>query len=345
MNCTWIALAQRVLEGHSVDRDEAMAILASDDSDILELMAGAHRLREHFFGKQVKLNVLINAQSGRCAEDCGYCSQSRFASTPIDEFKLVDEDAIVEGARQARAQRAGTYCIVMSGTKASERDVDRIGRAVRRIRAELPELKLCVSLGLINQHKAQELFDAGVDRFNHNINTSARHYSSIATTHRYEDRVSTIETIKSAGLSPCSGIICGMGETDSDLVEAAIDLRALDADSIPVNFLIPQPGTRLEKLSELTPMRCLRILAMFRFLNPDKEIRLSAGRELHLGTLQPLALFAANSIFLGDYLTSEGQDREEDYRMIRELGFEIENDPTEPSLNRSALPSLESAGV
>ncbi|GAA2182611.1 biotin synthase BioB [Brooklawnia cerclae] len=325
---SWNGLAERIVHGGAITREEALGLLGSDDDELLAVLDGAFRLRRHYFGRRVRLNVIFSARGGRCGEDCGYCSQSVFASSEVEEFSMVDEQAIVEAAHAARASRAGTYCIVMSGRRASRVDVDRICGAVRRVKAELPGMKICVSLGLIDSAKSEALADAGVDRFNHNVNTSRRFTPQIVTTHQYEDRLRTVETIKKAGLSPCSGVICGMGETDDDLVDVAFDLARIGPDSIPINFLIPVEGTRLAGLHELTPVRCLRIAAMFRFVNPSAEIRLAGGRELNLGSLQPLALFAANSLFLGDYLTSEGQAKELDLQMIRDLGFTIEDDPS-----------------
>lgn len=320
----WGGLARRILAGQPAERDDALRILRAHDDDILELLAGAYRIRRHYFGNQMKLNVLISAQSGRCAEDCAYCSQSIYAASPVPEYRLVDEDTIVAGAHHAHEQQAGTYCIVMSGRRASRRDVDKVGDAVRRIKDELPEMKICACLGLIDDEKAACLADAGVDRFNHNVNTGAKFHDRIVTTHTYRDRVRTLESVKQAGISPCSGLICGMGESDDDLVDAALDLRRLGAESVPGNFLIPQEGTPMAERHELTALRCLKIVCMFRYLLPDVEVRLAGGRELNLDLLQPMALYAANSIFLGDYLTSEGQESSADYRMIEQLGFEIE---------------------
>jgi biotin synthase len=194
---------------------------------------------------------------------------------------------------------------------------------VRRIKAEMP-MKLCACLGLLTEEQARELRDAGVDRYNHNLNTSAAHHGAITTTHTYDDRVATLEAVKRAGISPCAGFIAGMGETDDHLVDVAVALRELDVDSIPVNFLHAIPGTPLEGTDELNPGRCLKILALIRLVCPAKEIRVAGGRELNLRSLQPLAMYAANSIFVGDYLTTPGQAAEADWRMLEDLGFEIE---------------------
>ncbi|EKN69788.1 biotin synthase [Neobacillus bataviensis LMG 21833] len=325
----WLKLAGNVIEGYKLSTDEAKGILLSRDEDILSLVNGAYEIRRHFYGKRVKLNLIINAKSGLCPEDCGYCAQSIKAKTDIDRYTLISKQTIVEGAKEAKRNKIGTYCIVMSGRKPTTNEVDTVISAVQEIKNEVEQIKICACMGLVSEEQAVKLKSAGVDRFNHNINTSANYHENITTTHDYEDRIQTIENVKKAGISPCSGIICGMGETDEDIVDMAFALKELDADSIPVNFLHPIKGTKLENLDELTPIRCLKILALFRFVNPTKEIRISGGREFNLRSLQNLGLFIANSIFVGDYLTTDGQCADADYQLIKDLGFEIEDNPFE----------------
>jgi biotin synthase len=325
----WSKLANEVIDGYVLTKEQAKEILLSKDDEILSLVNAAYEIRRHYYGKKVKLNLIINAKSGLCPEDCGYCAQSINAKTEIDRYTLISKQTIVEGAKEAKKNKIGTYCIVMSGRKPTNNEVDTVISAVQEIKSEVEQIKICACMGLVNEEQAVRLKEAGVDRFNHNINTSANHHANITTTHDYDDRVETIENVKKAGISPCSGVICGMGETDDDIVEMAFALRELDADSIPVNFLHPIKGTKLEDLNELTPLRCLKILALFRFVNPTKEIRISGGREFNLRSLQNLGLFIANSIFVGDYLTTAGQGASEDYQLIKDLGFEIEDNPFE----------------
>nr|WP_237342323.1 biotin synthase BioB [Heyndrickxia coagulans] len=322
-------MAEKVIEGYVIREEEAREILTVSDHEVLALVHGAYQIRRHFYGKKVKLNLIINAKSGLCPEDCGYCAQSIKAATKIDRYPLVSKQTIVEGAKEAKKNKIGTYCIVMSGRRPTNREVDTVIAAVEEIKRDVEQLKICACLGLVTEEQAFKLKAAGVDRFNHNINTSANHHANITTTHGYEDRVNTIENVKKAGISPCSGVICGMGETDKDIIDMAFALKDLDADSIPVNFLHPVKGTKLENMDELTPIRCLKILSLFRFVNPTKEIRIAGGREYHLRSLQNLGLFIANSIFIGDYLTTDGQDAKEDYQLIKDLGFEIEENPFE----------------
>jgi len=316
-------LADKALAGGRLSVDEALAVLRSEDEELLALLQAAFRVRRAYFGRKVKLNMLINAKSGICPEDCGYCSQSIVSTAEIPRYQLLAEDVLVAGAREAWARKAGTYCIVASGRRPSPRELREIAGAVRRIKEELP-MKVCACLGLLSNEDAILLSEAGVDRYNHNLNTSSDHHGKITTTHTYEDRVATVEAVKRAGISPCSGFIAGMGESDEQLVDLAFALRELDADSIPVNFLNAIPGTPLEGVHELDPRRCLRILALLRLVCPSKEIRVAGGREVNLRSLQPLGLYPANAIFIGDYLTTEGQAADSDYRMLADLGFEIE---------------------
>jgi len=316
-------LAERALADEPLRREEALAVLRSSDTGLRSLLWAAFAVRSRHWGRRVKLCVLQNARSGLCPEDCGYCSQSIVSTAPVAKYQLLSRDVLLDGAREAWARRAGTYCIVASGRRPSQRELREVTAAVRQIKEELP-LKVCACLGLLSDEDAVALREAGVDRYNHNLNTSRDHHENITTTHTYDDRIATLESVKRAGISPCSGFIAGMGESDEQIVDVAFALREIDADSIPVNFLHAVDGTPLEGTRELNARRCLKILALFRFVCPSKEIRVAGGRELNLGSLQPLALYAANSVFVGDYLTTPGQAAEADYRMIEDLGFEIE---------------------
>ena len=317
----WQELAGRVLGGHRLTDEEGLAILRSGDEELLEVLAAAYRVRYRWFGNRVHLNLLINAKSGACGEDCGYCSQSKVSKAEIPKYNLLGPDQILDGARMAVRRRAGTYCIVVSGRAPSPQDLDALVEVVPRIKAAF-DLKLCVSAGLLSEEQAARLKACGVDRINHNLNTSRRFYPQICTTHSYQDRLNTLRAVRQAGLEICSGGIVGMGEEDCDVVELALRLGELAVEAVPVNFLQPIPGTPLEGVHRLNPQYCLKVLALFRLANPRGELRIAAGREMHLGSLQPLGLYPANSIFVGDYLTTKGQTPEEDYRMIEALGFQ-----------------------
>ena len=206
----------------------------------------------------------------------------------------------------------------------SDNEISHITRSVEEIKRNHPQLKICACLGLTNEEQAESLKNCGVDRYNHNINTSAHYHDEVVTTHSFDDRVNTINIMKEKNISPCSGVICGMGESDEDIIDMAFTLNDLDADSIPINFLHPIKGTKFGSMDDLTPMKCIRILCMFRLINPTKEIRIAGGREVNLRNLQSLSLMVANSIFVGDYLITGGQPNQLDYDMIQDLGFEID---------------------
>jgi biotin synthase len=316
----WRDLADRILHGHRLTEEEGLAILASRDEELLDLLAGAYRLRRRFFGNTVQLYFLMNAKSGLCPEDCGYCSQSKVSEAEIPRYNLLSREKLLDGARVAFERQSKTYCIVISARGPNEREIHAIETIVPEIK-EKYNLKICACLGLLTPEQARRLKVCGVDRVNHNLNTSREHYGEICTTHTYQDRLDTLHAVREAGLEMCSGGILGMGQKPIDLVKMALELRDLGVVSIPINFLHPVDGTPLAGRHDLTPRDCLRGLALFRFANPDREIRIAGGRELHLGSLQALGLYAANSIFVGDYLTTRGQAPEEDYKMIEELGF------------------------
>jgi biotin synthase len=317
-------LTAKALRRQAPTREEALAVLRTGDDDILDVVAAASRARRRFFGRRVKLNHLVNMKSGLCPEDCTYCSQRLGSTSQILKYSWITSEEAAGNAERAIAAGAKRVCLVASGRGPSHRDISRVADTVAAIKGTAPDVEVCVCLGLLKEGQAEQLREAGADAYNHNLNTSAENYAEICSTHQFDDRVRTVNEAKHAGLSPCSGAIFGMGESDDDIVDVAFELRALDPDSVPVNFLIPFEGTPLGDRWELTPQRCLRILAMFRFVFPDVEVRLAGGREIHLRALQPLALHLANSIFLGDYLTSEGQPGADDLAMIADAGFVVE---------------------
>lgn len=318
----WNQLADRVLDGHRLTFDEALGILRAPDEELLSILAAAYQIRERRFGNSVQLYFLMNAKSGLCPEDCSYCSQSKVSEAEIPRYNLLQRDKLLEGARLAAERGSKTYCIVISARGPNEREMQAVTTIVPEIKARY-DLNICACLGLLTPEQAARLKACGVDKVNHNLNTSESHYAEICTTHTYQDRLDTLKAVRDAGLELCSGGIVGMGEADEDIVRMAFSLRELGVESIPVNFLNPIDGTLLAGKRDLNPRYCLKVLAMFRFANPTSEIRIAGGRELHLRSLQPLGLYAANSIFVGDYLTTRGQAPEQDYRMIEDLGFVV----------------------
>lgn len=318
----WSDLARRILGGEAIDRRTALAVLQAPDEELLAVLHAAFEVRRAYFGRTVQLYYLMNAKSGLCPEDCNYCSQSRVSTADIPRYPMMSREDLVAGAHRAMEHRACTFCIVASGRGPTNRELEHVVEAVKEIKETTP-LRICACLGILADGQAERLRDAGVERFNHNLNTSEAYHEQICSTHTFEHRVNTVEEIKAAGISPCSGGIVGMGESDEDVVSLAFALRDLEVESIPVNFYHPVEGTPLAETWNLNPRYCLKVLAMFRFVNPSREIRVAGGRELHLRALQPLGLYAANSIFVSDYLTTQGQSAEDDFRMIEDLGFEI----------------------
>jgi biotin synthase len=319
---SWGQLACQVLDGRAVTEEQALAILGSRNEEMLDLVSAAYRLRHRYFGKSVQLYFLVNAKSGLCPEDCGYCSQSKVSDAPVQKYRMLQTDQLLDGAREAFDRGSKTYCIVISGRAPSEREMQTVETVVPMIKEKFP-LGICACLGLLDDEKAARLKACGVDRVNHNLNTSREHYQEICSTHTYQDRLDTLQSVRKAGLELCSGGIIGMGESHADLVSMAMELRSLGVESIPLNFLHAIEGTPLEDKNDLTPQDCIRALCMMRFVNPSSELRIAGGREKHLRSLQPLSLYVANSLFVGDYLTTKGQPPKADYEMIRDLGFEI----------------------
>lgn len=317
-------LTAKGLRGEVPTREEALAVLATTDDELLDVVAAAGKVRRRWFGRRVKLNYLVNLKSGLCPEDCSYCSQRLGSKAEILKYTWLKPEQAADAARAGVAGGAKRVCLVASGRGPTDRDIDRVTDTMAAIKDADPEVEICVCLGLLSDNQAERLKAAGADAYNHNLNTSESTYGDIATTHTYADRVDTVQKAHGAGLSACSGLIAGMGESDEDLVDVVFALRELGSDSVPVNFLIPFEGTPLAQEWNLTPQRCLRILAMVRFVNPDTEVRIAGGREVHLRSMQPLGLHVANSIFLGDYLTSEGQAGQTDLDMIKDAGFEVE---------------------
>ncbi len=333
----WKLLAERVLDGGSISRSEALAILDSHDDELLDLVAAAFNLRHKYFGKTVQLYFLMNAKSGLCPEDCHYCSQSKISDAPIPKYSILNREKLLDGARLAAERQSKTYCIVISGRAPNEREIKAIETIVPEIKQQYG-LNICACLGLLTESQAQRLAAAGVDKVNHNLNTSQDYYKEICTTHTFEDRLETLKNVRKAGLQLCSGGIIGMGESRKDIVDMAFSLRELSVESIPLNFLHAIDGTPMQHKEYLTPRDCIRALAMVRFVNPSSELRIAGGRERHLRSLQPLGLYIANSLFVGDYLTTQGQAPSEDYQMIQDLGFEITGQAISPGTSAENQP-------
>ncbi len=319
-------LAERALRDDPPSDRDALWILSGEEVELLPLLHAAFVPRRQHFGRKVSVQILNNIQNGQCAEDCGYCSQSKDSKTPIRKYSMKSDQEILAGAERAARAGARRYCMVIAGRGPSLEQTRRLAQIVRKVKQRYP-IEVCLSVGLIGDEQAQLLAEAGLDRLNHNLNTSESRYGEICSTHGFSDRLATLDAAKRAGLLSCSGLIVGMGESDSDLVEVAFKLRELEVPSIPVNFLIPIEGNRIQDDGSLNPERCLRALCLMRLVNPRAEIRVAAGREGHLRSLEALSLYPANSLFVEGYLTTRGDQMDKTYRMIRDAGFEVEGNP------------------
>jgi biotin synthase len=317
------SLVTKALNDEVLTRKECLRVLETPDDCILGLLNAAFTVRKRHFGMKVRLQMLMNAKSGACQEDCGYCSQSSISSAAINRYALSSSQEMVAAAGRAAEAKAQRYCIVISGRSPLDREITVIAEAVQEIKRQHP-IQVCCSLGLLNESQAATLKTAGVDRINHNLNTSEQFHEKICTTHTFRDRLATLQHARAAGLEICSGGIIGMGEHDEDLIDLAMALRDVKPDSIPLNMLHPVEGTPLADCRHLNPRRCLKVLSLFRLLHPKTEIRVAGGREFNLRSLQPMALYAADSLFVGGYLTTPGQPAREVWSMITDLGFELE---------------------
>ena len=319
-------LAERALRNEPPSEADALWILDDPDVAVLPLLHAARIPREQAFGRKVMVHVLNNVQNGLCPEDCGYCSQSRDSDAAIRKYKMKSDAEILAEAENAARAGASRYCMVLSGRGPTIERTRKLADIIRMVKSRYP-IEVCLSAGLLEEEHARILADAGLDRFNHNLNTSESHYAEICSTHSYADRLNTLQVAKKCGIQPCSGLIVGMGESSRDIVEVAFKLRELEVPSIPVNFLIPIEGNPVTDDGSLTPERCLRVLALMRFVNPAAEIRVAGGREGHLRDLGALALWPANSLFIEGYLTTRGDTEDSTYRMIRDAGFEVDGNP------------------
>ncbi len=316
------SLATSALGGEELSDAVCEQILLDPAIDLLPLLNAAYTVRKESWGKSVQVHILNNAANGKCPEDCSYCTQGKNSSVDIEEYSMKSAEEIMAEAGLAYENGAFRYCMVFSGRGPSTTRTEELAQLVRDIKATYP-IEVCVSAGLLDDPKAAVLAEAGLDRLNHNLNTSEEHYADICTTHTYQDRLNTLKAAKRNGIETCSGLIAGMGEPASDLVEIAKTLRSLDAESIPVNFLLPFEGNDLVEPVGLTPDYCLRVLCMFRFTNPRAEIRIAAGREFHLRSMEIMSLYPANSLFLAGYLNAKGAASNRTYEMITDAGFEI----------------------
>ncbi|WP_425060439.1 Biotin synthase [Sporomusa carbonis] len=317
-----VSLGEMILNGYLITSEEAFSLTNIPEEDIPLLGAYANKIRARFAGNSVDMCGVINARSGMCSEDCKFCAQSLHHDTNCPVFPLISQNEALKSIEQLARDGAKRASIVTSG-KGMENDSDfeRIVTLIQYV-TEQSKIKICANLGTINYDQALILFQSGVKRYAHNLETSERFYPEICTTHPYQDRINTILAAKKAGLELCSGGIIGLGETWEDRIDLALTLRALDVSSIPINILNPLPGTSLAKQTRLSPLEILKTFAIFRFILPDKVIRPAGGREVNLRDMQGAVMLAgANGLIVGNYLTFGGRDTAKDFTMIYDAGL------------------------
>ncbi|WP_020589047.1 biotin synthase BioB [Desulfobacter curvatus] len=317
---SYIDIAKTIIEGQRPGNNVYRHLALTGDKDVFALMAGADLIRDVFFKREIHLCAICNGKSGMCSEDCKFCSQSKFHTSDIEIYPLMPNAELQKGAYELMDTDVHRYSIVTTGKGLAENEVRQVADAL----ADLPskELSYCVSLGILDDTDMDYLKDHGIGRYHHNLETCRSHFDAVCTSHTYDDRINTIKKAKKAGLSVCSGGIFGVGESMAQVLELAFELRELQVDAVPINFLTPIPGTFFEGKNNLTPLTCLKIISIMRYVLPKTDIIICGGRIQNLKMLHPLVFQAgANGIMTGNYLTTKGNQLQEDLEMIHQLGF------------------------
>ncbi len=313
-------MKDKILRGKWIGREEALRLA---EEPLEELRQAADEIRRKVCGSGFDLCTIVNAKCGRCSEDCRYCAQSAHYRTACEEsYPLLSTQELLEDARRNAQQGVLRYSIVTSGRRISEEEVEQACESIRRIRAEVP-IEVCVSFGLLDEVQFRKIKAAGASRVHCNLESSARYFPSVCTTHTYEEKIRTLQAAKRAGLSICSGGILGLGETMEDRIDMVLMARELGVKSIPVNLLNPIPGTPYENRVPLDNEEACRCVALFRFLIPDASIRLAGGRGLLGDKGEACFLSGANAAISGDMLTTAGITVETDMELLRSSGFEV----------------------
>lgn len=315
--------AGNVISGEQISYQTACGLMKVEGGMIYDLLAAANRIREHFKGNKVSLCSIVNAKSGRCPEDCAFCGQSAFYNTDATEYGLIEPDIIADAANKAHAMKSREFSIVTSGTRVqNEKELDKLCQALQKIG---DGMERCASLGIMTRGALLKLKEAGLESYHHNLETARSFFPNICTTHDYDDDVNTVKMAKELGFKTCCGVIFGLGESLEQRVEMAFTLKELDVDSIPMNFLNPIKGTKLEGMKTVPPLEGLKAIAVYRFILPKKSIIVSGGREVTFRDLQSMIFMAgANGTLIGNYLLTKGRKPEELLQMIDDLGLEVE---------------------
>jgi biotin synthase len=311
-----------------ITRREALRLGDIEDhAEIEALVERAWEARVERFGDSTDMCSLVNAKSGGCAEDCGFCAQSKFADAETPMHAMMEPDQLLEHAKAAEAAGAHRFCLVTQGQGLSKRDFEKVLAGVKLV-AEHTSLKRCASIGHMSPTRAKQLADAGVQRVHHNVETAESYYDEVSTTVRYEGRIRTIEAVKEAGLETCVGGILNLGESREQRVEMAFQLASINPTSVPINLLNPRPGTKFGDREHMDPWEAVQWVAIFRLILPEALFRLCGGRVENLGDLQPLAVKAGlNGVMMGNFLTTLGSTPEQDRGMFEDLGLNVARQP------------------
>ncbi len=312
----FLKYARQILAGNVLDIETYRSLMKIPDEDAFLLCPGADMLREYHFGRFVHLCGICNGKSGRCSEGCAFCAQSVYKETGIEEYPLMPEKDLTAAGRRLEDTPVNRFSVVTSGKRLSAKETGRVAGALQAVDSR--KIETCASLGTLAQEDLRQLKKAGVTRYHHNLETAESHFYKVCSTHTYRDRVRTIKAARQAGLSICCGGIFGLGESDEQVAELGLALKSLNVDAVPVNFLVPVEGTPAAAGSHnLTPLRCLKIIAFLRYLLPDKEIIVCGGRTHNLKELHPFVFYAgASGIMTGDYLTTLGCSLDDDLALL-----------------------------
>lgn len=311
-------------ENPVITRQEAIGILNTPDDQLDELIARAEKLRRKYKGNHVSIHILTNARSGNCSQDCAYCAQSCRSNAEIEKYKWVSDEKLYQDNDFVNENHLSRHCIGLSGMKFTDREIEELAARIRIMKEK--GTHLCCSIGFLTEKQARMLKEAGLDRINHNLNSSRSYYDKICTTHTFDQRVENIHMLQRLGFEICSGGIIGMGESKEDVADMLLELREIHPEALPINFLLPIPGTPLEHAdtSVLTTAYCMKVLCLARLLVPDSDIRCAAGREVYFKGEEKKLLSVVDSIFASGYLTAGGQGIEDTIKVITDAGFTYE---------------------
>ena len=318
MSIDVMSVAEEIINGRRLKRDEDLSWLL--EVELSELQAGAFLLQKHFRGNHIDLCTIVNGRSGRCSENCKYCAQSAYHHTGVEEYPLMSKEELFRHAKANQEGGANRFSIVTSGRALSGKEFETVLEAYKEMNDTL-SIHLCASHGILTEEQLQKLYEAGVRQYHHNIETSKRYFPEICTSHTYDDRIKTIKLAQKAGLNVCSGGIIGMGETWADRIDMALSLSELNIKSIPINSLMAIPGTKLEGMPPLSGDDILRTIALFRFINPEADIRMAAGRKLMPENGATAFKAGASASITGNMLTTSGTTMKDDLEILKKLGL------------------------